>query len=63
MNHQYIVVDGAVAFYVALNETNSCIGWLYMYNEQAISWQEGNISAPKHQTPIDQHSFLVQAIL
>lgn len=36
---------------------------MYMYNEQAISWQEENISAPKHQTPIDQHSFLVKAIL
>lgn len=36
---------------------------MYMYNEQAISWQEGNISAPKHQTPIDQQSFLVKAIL
>lgn len=25
MNHQYIVVDGAVAFYVALNGTNRAV--------------------------------------
>lgn len=36
---------------------------MYMYNEQAISWQEWNISASKHHTPIDQQLFLVKAIL
>lgn len=40
MNHQYIVVDGAVAFYVALNGTNSCIGFTCTTSKRFLGRRE-----------------------